>query len=247
MLKSRSKKVGSEKQDKAFVYLPPDARIQQRYMDILSLTEPLDMIPVKVIFDKVFAFLVGIFCSPLVILLYIANTVEGLIYPDNKGPFIFSYYAISAGNVFKKYKIRIIKSKYIDMELAKNYDWHAFSGEYFPEYLTYTGRLVKKFYLDELPQLLNILKGDMSVVGPRPLAVHHYQRDIEQGNNARKLIKGGLVGASHILKGTNNFGEAGAECGYIEKYLTLHPFKLLLHDMKIIIAALRVCLQAKGL
>jgi len=39
----------------------------------------------------------------------------------------------------------------------------------------------------------NLLKGDMSFVGPRPLAVHHYERDLKQGNVTRYLLKGGLL------------------------------------------------------
>jgi lipopolysaccharide/colanic/teichoic acid biosynthesis glycosyltransferase len=231
----------------AFVYLPPSEQTKEKYRDIFSLEGPLDTVFAKVAFDKFVALFALILCSPVIFLLVLAYTLECLFFPSSRGPFVFSYNAISAGRVFKKYKVRIIKMACIDQKLAKTGDWHAFSGEWSPENRTYVGRFVKKFYLDELPQLYSILKGDMSVVGPRPLAVHHYERDLKQGNVARKLLRGGLVGAGHILKGKPGFGNPEIEYMYIEKYLTLPPLKLLWFDLKIMMGALRVVFQAKGL
>jgi len=92
--------------------------------------------------------------------------------------------AVSAGKVFQKYKIRLIKEKYIDQEGAKRGDWLAYSAEWTPDSRTHVGQFAKKFYLDELPQFYSVLRGDMSIVGPRPLAVLHYERDRQQGNVA---------------------------------------------------------------
>ena len=233
--------------EEAFPYKPPDDNLKKKYQHIFALNQPLEEKTLKLLFDKVVAASALLLASPIFAVLYFAYLIEGLIIPENKGPLFFSYIAVSAGKKFHKYKIRLIKTSYIDEELAKRGDWHAYSAEWTPESRTYVGRFVKKFYLDELSQFYNILRGDMSVVGPRPLAWHHYQRDLEQGNVNRKLIKGGLLGLGHIMKGTPEMGNPVYEYEYIDKYMTLSPFKLLAFDLKIIGKGIKVIFEGKGL
>jgi lipopolysaccharide/colanic/teichoic acid biosynthesis glycosyltransferase len=231
----------------AFPYKPPSQEIKEKYQHIFALKKPLDDRLPKLIFDKVVAALLLLVASPVLLLLRIAYFIEGLIIPENKGPMFFSYNAVSAGKIFPKYKIRLIKTSYIDQEGAARGDSIAYSTEWSPESRTYVGRFVKKFYLDELPQLYNVLRGDMSVVGPRPLSVLHYQRDLEQGNVTRFLMKGGLLGLGHIYKGTHEMGNPIYEYEYIDKYINLSPLGLLWFDLTIIGRGIKVILQGKGL
>jgi len=90
-------------------------------------------------------------------------------------------------------------------------------------------------------------KGDMSIVGPRPIAVHHYERDRAQGNVTRSLIKGGLLGLGHIHKGTPEMGNPVYEYEYINRYINSSSFSLLLLDLKIIGKGIKVMLKGKGL
>jgi len=231
----------------AFKYKPPYEKVKLKYQHIFKINKPLNQHIVKVMFDKIVSFSALLFSLPFLLVLKILYVIEGLIIFENKGPMIFSYNAVSAGNIFKKYKLRLIKMKYIDSEGAKRGDWHAYSAEWTPESRTYIGRFVKKFYLDEIPQFYSVLRGDMSIVGPRPLAVHHYERDLKQGNVTRKLIKGGLIGLGHVLKGTPQMGEAIYEYEYIEKYLKSSSMALFWLDMKIIFRGIIVILKGKGL
>jgi lipopolysaccharide/colanic/teichoic acid biosynthesis glycosyltransferase len=231
----------------AFLYKAPDKETKEKYADILSIKQPLKTPFLKILFDKILAVIILVACLPVILLLFLANLIEGIIIPENRGPLFFYYNAISRGKVFRKYKIRLIKEKYIDKELQAKGDWHAYSKEWTPESRTYVGRFVKKFYLDEIPQFWCVLKGDMSIVGPRPLAVHHYERDLAQGNVTRFLIKGGLLGLGHIMKGTPEMGNPVYEYEYIRRYIHSSSFRLLMLDFKIIWRGIAVMLKGQGL
>ena len=231
----------------AFPYKAPSELIKNKYRYIFELKEPLkDRLP-KLVFDKVMALGFLAVASPVLLLLKLAYVVEGWLIPENKGPMFFSYNAMSQGRIIPKYKIRLIKTKFIDAEGAKRGDWHAFSAEWSPESRTHVGHFVKKFYLDELPQFYSILIGDMSIVGPRPLAVHHYERDRQQGNVTRFLLKGGLLGLGHVMKGTPEMGNPIYEYEYADQYIKLSPLGLLWLDLKIIGRGVKVIAQGKGL
>lgn len=231
----------------AFPYKPPSNHILEKYSHIFEIKDVLPNRWLKLIFDKFVSLTLLFVGVPILILLKIAYLIEGFIIPENKGPLLFSYKAVSAGIPFPKYKIRIIKESAIDSEAAAREEWIAYAGEWNPVNRTYVGSFVKKYYLDEIPQLFNILNGQMSIVGPRPLAVLHYKRDLEQGNVTRKLLKGGLLGLGHIMKGKPEFGNPIYEYEYINRYLKSTNFGLLLLDIKIIYRGIIVVMKGKGL
>ncbi|MDY3359779.1 MAG: sugar transferase [Clostridium celatum] len=122
----------------------------------------------KRVFDVVSSIVVLILTSPLFILIAIAIRIE------SKGKVIFSHTRIGKNGVqFKVYKFRSmyensdeIFEKFTE-EQKKEY-YKNFKLDNDPR-VTKVGNFIRKTSLDELPQLINIIKGDMSVVGPRPI------------------------------------------------------------------------------
>ena len=184
--------------------------------------------------------------TPIFLFLKLAYLIEGWIIPENKGPMFFYYFGVSAGKIISKYKIRLIKVKYIEPEGASRHDWLAYSAEWTPDSRTYVGSFVKKFYLDELPQFWSVIKGDMSIVGPRPLSVLHYERDRDQGNVTRFLLRGGLLGLGHINKGSSEMGNPAYEYEYVDQYLKRSSISLLFLDIWIIWKGIQVILKGGG-
>jgi lipopolysaccharide/colanic/teichoic acid biosynthesis glycosyltransferase len=230
----------------SFPYKPPTEEIKQKYKCIFELKTPLPPRLFKTLFDKIVALIMLAIAAPIMLLLKVAYVLEGLLIPENAGAMFFYYNAVSAGKIIHKYKIRLIKTKYIDPDGAKRHDWIAFSAEWTPDSRTYVGSFVKKFYLDELPQFWSVLIGDMSIVGPRPLSVLHYERDKEQGNVTRFLLRGGLLGLGHINKGTAEMGKPVYEYEYADQYLKRSSLELLALDLWIIWRGAMVILKGGG-
>ena len=121
---------------------------------------------------------------PLLALIAIVIRIE------SKGPAVFKQQrAGKNGKPFTFYKFRTMR---VD---ADPYGPSPKSGH--DPRLTKTGRLLREYSLDELPQLFNILRGDMSVVGPRPLYISQMPEWSER-QKRRLLVKPGLTGLAQV-------------------------------------------------
>lgn len=128
----------------------------------------------------------------LLILLFIPLLIIGIaVKLTSKGPVFYISDRVGKKNIlFKMYKFRTMK---IDTPPVAT---HLITD---PEnYLTPIGNLLRKTSLDELPQLLNILKGDMSFVGPRPALFNQYDLiELRTGKGVHELVPG-LTGWAQI-------------------------------------------------
>ena len=104
--------------------------------------------------------------------------------------------------------------------------------------ITKVGRVIRAIRVDELPQILNILKGDMSIVGPRPERVEHvekYTKEIPEFEYRTK-VKGGLTGYAQIFGkyNTSAYDKLKLDLMYIENYSLLLDLKLILMTVSIL-------------
>lgn len=115
-----------------------------------------------------------------------------LIYCEDRGPIFYNSPRLGKnGVIFTMYKFRSMKINAPDIRKA---DGSTFNSIDDPR-LTKVGKFIRKTSIDELPQLLNVIKGDMSIIGPRPDLPEHI--NLYVGNEIRKLeIKPGITGLS---------------------------------------------------
>ena len=105
--------------------------------------------------------------------------------------------------------------------------------------ITRVGKFIRATRIDELPQILNILKGDMSIVGPRPERVEHveeYSAEIPEFKYRLK-VKGGLTGYAQVYGkyNTSAYDKLRLDLMYIENYSILLDIKLILMTVRIIL------------
>ncbi len=102
--------------------------------------------------------------------------------------------------------------------------------------ITAVGRILRAFRLDELPQLFNVIKGDMSLVGPRPERIEHVAQYTEMipEFSFRSKVKGGLTGYAQIMGryNTEPYDKLKMDLMYISNYSLIEDIKIILMTMK---------------
>ncbi len=206
-------------------------------LPILQLTShPEIAVKIRVLkrsFDIIFSSAVMIGGAPVFILLYIVTKLT------SPGPAFYKQQRV--GRNEKPFFIYKFRSMYIDSE--KCGPQLAFDND--PR-ITKWGKIIRKTRLDELPQFWNVLKGEMSVVGPRPERQHYIEQILEKTPNYKRLlvVKPGLTSIGQVYYGyAENVNQMRDRSRYDLIYLQNMSLN---SDFNIILKTVKVMVQRKG-
>jgi exopolysaccharide production protein ExoY len=151
--------------------------------------------------SKVFAFLLLLFIAPILLLIGI---IIKIAYP---GPLFYKQLREGKnGSVFYIWKLRtmvadadVVLAELIKSNTKIEKEWRDFGClQDDPRIAGYAAKLARQLSIDELPQLLNILKGEMAFIGPRPLEIYLAESLDTKNRTARNAVKPGLTGLWQI-------------------------------------------------
>lgn len=208
--------------------------------------------PTKRLIDITGSALGLIILSPLFIIVAI------LVKLDSPGPIFFMPIRVGKnGKLFKMYKFRSMRMYYVGSRLVHAHEMLRRDKKMLEEYkrnsyklkddprITIVGQLLRKSSIDELPQLLNILKGEMSLVGPRAYLPDELTEQQKVYPKTRPLVKTlltakpGLTGYWQVSgRSEINFDKRiKMDAAYVKRRSLLYDFKLILRTIPALISA----------
>ena len=207
--------------------------------------EPVAVPRVKRAADIVIATALLLAAVPVAAVAAGAMAADMVVCRRDRGSLLYRERRISRGREFDLFKLRTL----CDEALARMDEpgGHARVLEADPANLTWAGRRVlKPWYLDELPQLVNVLRGEMSLVGPRPWPPSLVARQVERGVDYRLRVRAGWTGPAQVAKGTDASFEA-LDLEYVERCRNSSGVELLRHDLVILRRTVATLLRGEGL
>ena len=189
---------------------------------------------VKVIFDVVFAIVLLIIGLPL--WFFIACVIK----LDSKGPVFFKQVRLGKNN--EKYTLIKFRTMIENAEIETGPVW---TDKKDPR-ITFVGKWLRRFYLDEVPQLFNVLKGEMSIIGPRPERPYFAEQLVKKYPSYldRLSVKPGLTGWAQINQSYDiSIEDVGQKLKYDFYYIENLNFTF---DLQIMIMTILVVLLGKG-
>ena len=180
---------------------------------------------VKRVFDVVAGIIAAVVALPFMLVIAFAIKIY------DGGPVFFTHDRLTRdGKVFKIYKFRslYVQQENTDYCLTRKND----------DRITPVGKVIRNLHLDELPQIINIIKGDMSFVGPRPetpILAEEYTKHLPEFA-FRLKVKAGLTGYAQVYGryNTTPADKLKMDLTYIEKYSFWLDLKLMLLTFKIL-------------
>ncbi|WP_183561492.1 sugar transferase [Mucilaginibacter sp. SP1R1] len=172
----------------------------------------------------------------IIILIPVWVVIPILIMLSSTGPALYSNYRVGHNKkLFRCLKFRsMIAVKHYNKEDEKSFLEAVQTGVLFKpkndSRVNWIGKLIRKTSIDELPQLFNVLMGDMSIVGPRPLVPHMLHLHAEF-NDIRSAIKPGITGKWQTENRINNTSASDMieyDIAYIETFNLVTDLKILL-------------------
>ena len=181
---------------------------------------------VKRIFDILLSGIALVIFSPIFLV------IAFLIHNEDSGPVFYRQERVTIGG--RRFNIIKFRSMIVDAEK----DGKPRPASEDDERITKIGRFIRKVRIDELPQLINIIKGDMSIVGPRPERCEHvekYTKEIPEFSYRLKM-KGGLTGYAQVYGkyNTSPLDKLKLDLCYITNYSLLLDLQIIFETIKIL-------------
>lgn len=199
----------------------------------------------KLLVDKLVSGALLLVFMPIVLVVLAAFAFDVLLVGEDRGSLLYREPRVSRGRTFQLLKFRTLRADVLE-EMHRT-GAHARLLEADPSNLTWVGRrILKPWYLDEIPQLLNVLRGDISLVGPRPWPPEMVAAQLAEGHDYRNHVLAGLTGPAQVSKGSERrFQDLDLE--YVDRCKTLPGWSLIRYDVKVLFQTLRVIARGEGL
>lgn len=181
---------------------------------------------IYLILKRVFEFLISLILFVVLLIPFIVIAIAIKI--EDRGPVLYKQTRIGKKRKpFQIYKFRSMKTNRKELDSDMTHD----------EMVTKVGRLIRKTSLDELPQLINILKGEMGFIGPRPWIPEYYEWFTEE-QKRRSDVLPGITGLAQA-KGRNNiniFKKIEYDLEYVDNVSLFMDLKIIWLTMKEVFA-----------
>ena len=200
----------------------------------------------KWVLDKATSVALLVLLSPVFAFLFVAMGLEMLVRPRDRGPWLYRERRISRGREFELLKFRTLR---LDVLARIDSESHARMHEGDEENLTWAGRrLLKPWYLDELPQIWNVLRGDMSLVGPRPWPPSMVAAQVAKGFTYRNEFVAGWTGPAQVAEGRHRAGRLrGARHRVRPRMSRRRPLRIVRGDLALLWRTVVVMAKGEGL
>jgi lipopolysaccharide/colanic/teichoic acid biosynthesis glycosyltransferase len=193
-------------------------------------------------FDLAVAVPLALLLAPVAGAVWAAMAVDMLRCRRDRGGWLYRERRVSRGREFGLLKFRTLRRNVLAQAAG-----HVRPYEADPENLTWAGRRVlKPWYLDELPQLVNVLRGDISLVGPRPWPPEMVDSQVARDLDYRLRVQAGWTGPAQVSKGRGgSFDELDLQ--YVELLRTSSAWQLVRHDLGVLRRTVATMLRGEGL